>query len=152
MYKRQVSFLRFVVLMFQLGDVWAADGSEAGLWAFFSHVLSLLMPPRAFEREKLGKPPVGVLPTPDKSSTATEQPVPALWRDDIIDGGGLSYPNTTDRVQQQQEAVRAEEQAAAELATAIAKELKRLHGVPFVPPTAFRDNLGADTALSLIHI
>ena len=52
-----------------------------------------------------GKPPVGVLPTPDKSSTATEQPVPALWRDDIIDGGGLSYPNMTDRVQQQQEAV-----------------------------------------------
>ena len=81
-----------------------------------------------------GKPPVSVLPTPDKSSTATEQPVPAQWRDDIIDGGGLSYPNMTDRVQQQQEAVRAEEQAA--MATAIAKELKRLHGVPFVPPTA----------------
>ena len=109
-----------------------------------------------------GKPPVGVLPTPDKSSTAMEQPVPAQWRDDIIDGGGLTYPNMTDRVQQQQqEAVRAEEQAAAEcalawtttacsssaaMATAIAKELKRLHGVPFVPPTAFRDNLGADTA------
>lgn len=37
-----ISYLRFIVLIFQLADVWAADGSELGFFAFFSHILAHL--------------------------------------------------------------------------------------------------------------
>ena len=37
-----ISYLRFIVLIFQLADVWAVDGSELGFFAFFSHILAHL--------------------------------------------------------------------------------------------------------------